>query len=245
MTLHKSGLLDIVDRRSGKTLWSVGPLSGCANPYTLTLLANGQLVLQDKSGTVIWASTSACRGGNPTCYSYAMLNDGQLVVKDGDGAIIWTSATETGTSSAKQGWTYQITSGGRKDVSCIHSGPTPAAVNMVSQSMSHKLQISQSGAALSLVGIDGSSVWSPSGAISGSPPAQLCITSAGTLELAGSGGARKLWSSSYSTAGTKAGGFYAGGWAGCGSTIRHRRLSCDATSPWMQPIRYVCPLPRM
>ena len=68
MTLHQSGLLDIVDRRSGNKLWSVGPFSGCSNPYKLILLANGQLVLQDKSKAVIWSTASACRG-NPTCYT--------------------------------------------------------------------------------------------------------------------------------------------------------------------------------
>ena len=47
-----------------------------------------------------------------------MQNDGQLVVKDGDGAVIWSSRTETGTSTAAQGWTYQITSNGKPGVSC-------------------------------------------------------------------------------------------------------------------------------
>jgi hypothetical protein len=87
-----------------------------------------------------------------------MLDNGQLVVTDGSGATIWTSATETGTKSTAQGWTYQITSGGRKDVSCIHSGPNPEAVNMASQSKKYRLQISQTSAALSLVAADGSQV---------------------------------------------------------------------------------------
>jgi hypothetical protein len=108
----------------------------------------------------------------PPPRSYAMQNDEQLVVKDGDDAVvIWTSAEEKGTSSAKQGWTYQITSNGRKDVACIHSGPTPDAVHMPPpQSKAFKLQIAQSGAALSVVGADGSKVWGPSGAKAGSPP---------------------------------------------------------------------------
>jgi hypothetical protein len=211
MTLHTTGLIDIVDRRSGRTLWSVGPFSGCVNPFKLSMLASGQMVLQDKSNQVVWSTSSACRG-NSSCYTNTLQNDGQLVVKDGAGATIWTSATETGTSSAKQqGWTYQISSGGRKDVSCIHSGPIPSAVHMASLDKTHRLQISQSGAALSLVGSNGSSVWSPSGAALGLLPAQLCIASTGALELAGSNGASKLWSSRYSTAGTKAGGFYTGG----------------------------------
>jgi hypothetical protein len=203
MTLHKSGLLDIVDRRSNTTLWSVGPFSGCYGPFLLTMLANGQLVLQDKRRVVVWATTSACRG-NPSCYTYAMQNDGQLVVKDGDGAVVWSSATEQGTSSAALGWTHQITSGGRPDVSCIFSGPSPAAVYMASLDKAYKLQISQAGAALSLVGMDGSQVWGPSGAKPGASPAQTCFTASGKLELAGSGGSTALWTSSYSTAGSKA-----------------------------------------
>ena len=203
MTLHKTGLLDIVDRRSGQTLWSAGPFKGCYGPFVLVMLANGQLVLQDKRRVAVWATTSACRG-NPSCYTYAMQNDGQLVVKDGDSAVIWSSATETGTSSAVQGWTYQITSGGRPDVSCIFSGPSPAAVYMASQNKAYMLQISQADAALSLVGIGGSKVWGPTGAKPGAPPAQACITPAGNLELTGSGGSSVLWSSGYSTAGTEA-----------------------------------------
>jgi hypothetical protein len=189
-------------------------------------------VLQDKSNTVLWSTTSACRG-NPTCYTYAMQNDGQLVVKDGDGAVIWTSAEETGSSSAKNsGWTYSITSNGRPGVSCIHSGPTPNAVYMASQSKAYKLQIAQGNAALSLVGADGSMVWGPSGAKSGSAPARLCITASGVLELSGSGGSSKLWSSSYATAGTKSGSYYAGQ---CGDAKLH---SC--AKPSRQP---VFPLP--
>ena len=138
-----------------------------------------------------------------------MQNDGQLVVKDGDGAVIWSSRTETGTSTAARGWTYQITSNGKPGVSCLFSGPSPAAVYMPSQDNAYKLQVTQSGAALSLVASDGQLVWSPSGAAAGSPPARMCITSAGKLELSGNGGASKLWASTYATAGIKAGGYYA------------------------------------
>jgi hypothetical protein len=68
MTLHKNGLLDIRDRVKSKTLWSVGPFSGCRNPYNLTMLASGQLVLQDRSGQILWSTNSACRG-NSSCYT--------------------------------------------------------------------------------------------------------------------------------------------------------------------------------
>ena len=44
MALHPSGLLDVHDRASNKTLWSVGPFVSCSSPYRLTLLENGQMV---------------------------------------------------------------------------------------------------------------------------------------------------------------------------------------------------------
>lgn len=87
-----------------------------------------------------------------------MQNDGQLVIKDGSGAVTWTSATETGTSSVADGWTYQITSGGRETISCIHSGPDPAAVTLASRSKAYKLQISQRSASLKLIHANGSQV---------------------------------------------------------------------------------------
>jgi hypothetical protein len=68
MTLHTSGWLDIRDRVHNKTLWSAGPFTNCLSPYRLTMLSSGQLVLQDKTNTVLWASTSACRG-NASCYT--------------------------------------------------------------------------------------------------------------------------------------------------------------------------------
>jgi hypothetical protein len=68
--LHPNGMLSVTDRSSGQKLFSVGPFSGCKAPYRLLMMANGQLVLQDKTNTIAWASTSACRGErNNTCYT--------------------------------------------------------------------------------------------------------------------------------------------------------------------------------
>jgi hypothetical protein len=87
-----------------------------------------------------------------------MQNDGQLVVRDGSGDLVWTSREENGTSSTAQGWTHQITSSGQLQVSCITSGPSPAAVALLSQGKRFRLQVSQDGARLSLASANGSQV---------------------------------------------------------------------------------------
>jgi hypothetical protein len=127
----------------------------------------------------------------------ALQNDGRLVVKDGTGATIWSSGTEGGSSSAAQGWLYQITSGGLASTRCIASGPAPAAVWLVSPSRRFSLQVSQQGAALALMDANGTAVWAPQDAQPGSPPARLCITAAGQLQLTGGPYSTLLWSSSY------------------------------------------------
>jgi hypothetical protein len=159
--LHPNGLLNIKETSTGQLLFSVGPFSiSCKAPYKLVIMANGQLVLQDKAGTIAWASTSACRGSNPTstCYTYDLQADGQLVVFDVTNTTVWSSRDESGSAGMGQGWLYQITSRGLPDVRCISSGPSPAAVKLVSQGKGFTLQISQRGAELSLQGADGSLV---------------------------------------------------------------------------------------
>jgi hypothetical protein len=118
-------------------------------------------------------------------------------VKDGTGATIWSSRSEAGSSSGTQGWRYQITSGGTASTRCIASGPVPAAVRLVSPSKRFSLQVSQQGADLRLMDANGTVVWAPQGAQPGSPPARLCITAAGQLQLSSSTPSRALWSSSY------------------------------------------------
>jgi hypothetical protein len=197
LVLHPNGMLDIKDRSTGKQLFSAGPFDSCRGPYKLVMMANGQLVLRDTSNRIAWASSSACRGTS-TCYNYRLLDDGQLVVQDGTSATVWSSKTENGSlSAAAKGWAYQVTSDGMPDVSCIFSGPAPAAVKLVSQDRAYSLEVAQQGAALRLVSAAaGSVVWSPQGARSGSPPAHLCITAAGKLQLSGAGSS-SLWASSY------------------------------------------------
>jgi hypothetical protein len=110
--------------------------------------------------------------------------------------VTWSSAAEAGSSSTSQGWTYQATSGGLPRAACIHSGP-PAAVAMVSRSKAFRLQVSQAAGALSLVAAaSGSTLWTPAGALPGGAPAQLCVTPAGKLQLAGASD-RVLWTSAY------------------------------------------------
>ncbi len=205
--LHPNGLMDITDRSTGQQLFSAGPYSSCKAPYKLVMLANGQLVLQDKSLRIAWASGSACRGSS-TCYTYELLDDGQLIVRDGANATVWTSQAESGSlNAAQRGWQHQITSQGLPEVSCIFSGPSPAAVRLLSQDRAYSLEIAQKGAALSLVSVaTGTAVWSPQGALPGSRPAKLCIMSSGRLQLTGAASA-SLWTSSYPVGSTVKGPF--------------------------------------
>jgi hypothetical protein len=71
LVLHSQGVLDITDRSTGEALFTVGPFSSCKGPFKLSMLSNGQLVIQGKDGNFAWTSTSACRG-NSRCYSYIM-----------------------------------------------------------------------------------------------------------------------------------------------------------------------------
>ncbi len=132
----------------------------------------------------------------PACSLHAQ-NDGQLVVHDGSGATVWSSVAQGGSSSAAQGWLYQISSGGLGSTRCIESGPSPAAVRLESRSRRYSLRVSQQGAALQLMDANGTIVWAPQGAQPGSPPARMCMTAAGQLLLSGAPSGVALWRSSY------------------------------------------------
>ena len=41
-------------------MWQAGPFSACLLPLTLTMLSNGDLVVFNKRGQVLWHSQSAC-----------------------------------------------------------------------------------------------------------------------------------------------------------------------------------------
>jgi hypothetical protein len=71
LVLHARGVMDITDRVSGQKLFSVGPFSTCKGSYKLVMMPSGQLVLQDRSLRIAWASNSACRGDS-SCYQYQL-----------------------------------------------------------------------------------------------------------------------------------------------------------------------------
>ncbi len=193
LALSQKGQVTITERATGRVLLNSGSTSiGCASPFRLVLQPNGLLLLTDRRGSVVWASGSAC-AGNTSCYSYALQNDGQLVIKDGDGAEVWSSGSAG--AAAGQGQLGQIVSGGRPGTSCIHSGPLPAASQLLSTSQQYKLVVQQQGARLQLVDTTTTSLlWTPVGALTGGTPAKLCISSQGSLDLSW-GGAQQLWSS--------------------------------------------------
>jgi hypothetical protein len=49
-----------VDTTTGASMWQAGPCSACLLPLTLTMLSNGDLVVFNKRGQVVWHSQSAC-----------------------------------------------------------------------------------------------------------------------------------------------------------------------------------------
>lgn len=193
LALSRKGQLTITERDTGRVLLNSGNFSaGCASPFQLVLQPNGLLLLTDRRGLIVWASGSAC-AGNSSCYSYALQNDGQLVIRDGDGTQVWSSSTAD--TAAGQGQLGQIVSGGRPGVSCIHSGPLPAASHLLSTSQQYKLVVEQQGARLQLLdSATTTQLWTPAGAFAGGTPAKLCISSQGILDLSW-GGAQQLWSS--------------------------------------------------
>jgi hypothetical protein len=83
------------------------------------------------------------------------------VVRDAANATVWSSLYERGSAGSGQGWLYQITSQGLPGVSCIFSGPAPAAVKLVAADEAYALQILQEGAQLGVRGADGSQVCAP------------------------------------------------------------------------------------
>jgi hypothetical protein len=205
LALSPSGQLTLNERATGRVLLNSRPSGGCLPPYQLVLKPNGLLMLTDRRGSVMWASGNACAGNN-SCYSYALQNDGQLVIKDGNGVQVWSS-TNAGAAAAR-GQLQQIISGGVMGVSCIHSGPNPAASHLLSASGQYKLILQQQGAQLQLLENGTSTqLWSPPGALPGQAPARLCISSQGSLDLSWGIG-QQLWSSG--PAGSDGAGPYVG-----------------------------------
>jgi hypothetical protein len=192
LVISTTGRLTITERATGRVTLDSGTRSNCLPPYKLVLLPNGLLVLQDRRGQGMWAGGAAC-SGNTSCYSYALQNDGQLAIRDGGGTQMWSSASAS--QAAAAGRLNQIVSGGRPDVSCIHSGPSPVASHLASPSLQYKLLLRQQGAQLQLMDtVANSQSWGPAGAKQGQAPARLCISSQGSLDLSGLGPAQ-LWSS--------------------------------------------------
>lgn len=194
LVLQPNGRLVIVERATGRQHVLSNTLFTCVMPVQLMMLPSGHLVLRDKMGTILWSSTSACKG-NSTCYTYTMRNDGQLVVTDGVGAMVWSSnSSAPGTSSQPLGWLEQLTSGGSTNLSCVQSGPVPAAMQLYSPGRKAALRLQQANATLQLLSLPSNTVlWSPPRALPGRAPASLCVTRQGSLYLQGLGG-QKLWS---------------------------------------------------
>jgi hypothetical protein len=202
LVLRPTGRLVIVNRATGREQVISNTLSTCVMPTRLQMLPSGQLVLRDRTGAILWSSASACRG-NDTCYTYDMRNDGQLVVTDGSGAMVWSSnSSAPGSSSQPLGWLEQLTSGGSSRLSCVQSGPVPAATQLYSPSREMALRVTQASASLQLVSLPSNTLlWSPLGALPGRAPASLCVTRQGGLYMQGFGGQR-LWSSDAPAFGT-------------------------------------------
>jgi hypothetical protein len=68
----KPTALVVKDKRTGAAVWSTGQLVGCVLPAQLWLLANGDLVVRDRLGRVVWHSQSGCSSSAAGCYSYGL-----------------------------------------------------------------------------------------------------------------------------------------------------------------------------
>jgi hypothetical protein len=176
---------------------------------------DGQLVVRDGDGAPIWSSKDESSSSSASeGWMHQITSGGVPKVRqppDGVAGPCFAHCPGAAPDNALIAPCHPRPTLGmpHSQVSCIFSGPSPSpAVNLASPSGDFSLRILRQGAMLQLQDASGATVWEPKGAKAGSPPAQLCISTAGRLELKGSGGSSSLWVSSYSVAG-KAGPFTA------------------------------------
>jgi hypothetical protein len=193
LVLSPNGTLALLDRASGGVRTLAGPTARCSPPFELVLLPSGLLVLRDARGLILWSSTSACAGGNSSCYSHALQDDGRLVVTNAGGAAAFdsgNSASGSGSGSAAQGTLRQLVSGSTQQ--CIFNwGPLLPATQLVSPGGRYALRISQQAQLQLLDAGTGARVWAPAGAVLGEAPARVCLGAQGALVLSDTG--RQLW----------------------------------------------------
>lgn len=76
-------------RTAGEVLVAGASLTAPAQGFSAWMLEDGDLVVHDSHGTVIW---SAGTHGHPAATA-VMEDDGELVVRSGDGRRLWGSGT--------------------------------------------------------------------------------------------------------------------------------------------------------
>lgn len=84
----------IIDFNSGKLVWSINNITWLANRNrpvgenaTLQLLADGNLILRDADGALVWST----RTSNKAVVGMKMTETGNLVLHDSENNTVWQS----------------------------------------------------------------------------------------------------------------------------------------------------------
>jgi hypothetical protein len=169
----------------------VGPVpsSRCQKPYDLVLLPDGNIVLQDREGRVMWSSQTACLG-LCKCYTYAVADLPALQLRcAGSNQVVWSTNVHS-TANALQRTANQLSSKAVLSLSpdasqCIGTASGPSA--LFSYSGRYMLRPAATGSLTLTDTATSQLIWSPvvlgARSTSSTRPYQLCLDTKGQLLL--------------------------------------------------------------
>ncbi len=178
------------------------PSSRCNKPYQLVLLPDGNIVLRDSEGRVMWSSQTACLG-LCKCYTYAISDLPGLQLRcAGSNRVVWSTDAHSNAANRAHRSTRQLSSRAALSYStnagrCIGTAAAPSV--LYSYSQRYSLRPTTSGALGLMDTTTKQLLWSPRVAVASARsarPYQLCLDTRGQLLLQpGAQGAAALWRS--------------------------------------------------
>lgn len=102
---YAQGTLYVLDMSPFAVIWSSSPPSSTNSTGSVTLGADGNLVVNDPNGPPPWSSNTSNKGQSP--YSLIIENDGNLALYDANKTSIWS--TNTSGTNPTTSWTEQAT----------------------------------------------------------------------------------------------------------------------------------------
>jgi hypothetical protein len=186
------------------------PSSRCNKPYQLVLLPDGNIVLRDSEGRVMWSSQTACLG-LCKCYTYAISDLPGLQLRcAGSNRVVWSTDAHSNANRAQRA-TRQLSSRAVLSFStdtgrCIGTAAAPSA--LYSYSQRYSLRTTTAGVLGLMDTTSKQLLWSPGVVVAGARsarPHQLCLDNRGQLLLQpGAQGAAALWRSAPAVAASAA-----------------------------------------